>query len=655
MIRHRGYDSCGMATLSASGNLEVTKVCSLNTPANCFERLRESVGTKHLESGLGIAHTRWATMGKPSDANAHPHYDLKKRIALVHNGTATNTRELFNDVHKRLSTVGNHVKVDMNNEFVPKEVVECPQSDSEAIAHLIGYEFDACKDIHEAFRRVISRLKGSWAICMISTMHPESLFIARHGCPLLVAKSPKRNGFYVASETCVFMNDANDFIPLEDGDLFNLTTTVLDDLYKTRKIYTVDKRNISKSPAPYTFWLMKEIAEQPLVSRIIVQHFKFLDKTAPIVAVQEKYQNTNDVTLDQKPESLDYELKLIDLLNWEPLELYIPSLSRDVLDCLVNTRRLNIIACGSSRHTGLYVANCFHKFDMFDIFEVDDASDLTMYRYKLPCTCIFISQSGETLDTLNACEFLKEYCPGVVRMAVTNSLNSSLNRMCDFAMHLKIGVECSVASTKSFMSQLVTCTIICAYVLSKRNTNGQYNDAMNEIKMSLLKLGSSIKSMICNEELYCKIAGQICNKVHVFVLGKGPAYPICIEGALKLKEIAYVYAEGIGAAQMKHGSLATISTSDGTPAICIILSQDYEASVNAAKQLKARGAYIIAITDDPSLIQETADDIIQIPPCGIFTAAVALVPIQIIAYKVALLKNINPDTPRGLAKSVTVI
>ncbi|ORM40522.1 Glutamine--fructose-6-phosphate aminotransferase [isomerizing] [Babesia sp. Xinjiang] len=649
-IKHRGYDSCGIGTLAADGSIEVTKCSSYKAPANCFDRLRERIGNRHLGSKIGIAHTRWATMGPPTDINAHPHCDPKCRLALVHNGTVTNTSTLFREMCETLRENG------LDPEQLYGDDMHCPDSDSSAIAYLIGLNLDLGADTFTAMKNVVSRLEGSWAICLVSAHNPHSLYVARSGCPLLLMKDDVTRSLHVASETVAFMHRADEFVALEDGDVMELNFPVVEKLFSTRNVCRVTKQRIRGTPEPYEYWIQKEVFDQPLVARVALQHLKLVRAIPKLRFIKQELEGVVDVTFDSDDHLVDKELKLISEINPADVRLEIPGHGdASLLKNIEKRRKINIIAAGSSNHAAMYVASIFQRRDIFDLIETDDPTELKLYRYgHQDATFIYVSQSGETLDTVKACNLLAERNPDAIKIAMLNNLNTLLDLSCDLTMLINIGREVSLASTKTFTAQIMLLTALIGYIVQAQDSEGRHEEFLLQLKGSIIKYGSAMSRALQTEEQCIRIAQKLCSVDSMFVIGSGEGYPIALEAALKFKEITYIHAEGMASGVMKHGSLASVDSKQRTPVICIMTPDEPEVTVNASKQLKARGAYLIMISCNPNMA-DGADEFILIPECGMLTAACAIVPVQMMAYRVAMLRGWNPDTPRGLAKTVTVV
>ncbi|GIX65907.1 glucosamine--fructose-6-phosphate aminotransferase [Babesia caballi] len=589
-------------------------------------------------------------MGPPTDTNAHPHCDPKQRVALVHNGTVTNTVELFNETCDRLRAQG------MDPEQLYGEALRCPDSDSGAIAFIIGLHLDLGMDTFAAMKAVVSRLEGSWAICLVSAHNPHSLYVARCGCPLLLTKDDHTHSVYVASETVAFMRHANDFVVLEDGDMMELNFAAVEELFRTRKVCRITKVQIRSTPEPHQFWIEKEVFEQPLVARVALQHFKLLRASHELRTIKQALEGVVDVTFDSDEHLVDHELELVSAMDPRDVRFEIPVHGdASLLKKIENRHRINIVAAGSSRHAAQYVATLFQRQAIFDLIETDDPTELKLYRYEHPdSTFIYVSQSGETLDTVKACNMLAERNPNAIKIAMLNNLNTLLDRSCELTMLINIGREMSLASTKAFTVQIMLLMSLLGYVVQAQDVGSRHEDFLVELKSSIISFGRGLKMVLRSEEQCERIARHLSEVKSMYVIGSGEGHAIAVEGALKLKEVTYMHVEGIAAGAMKHGTLASIDSKLRTPVICVMTPDEPEVTVNAVKQLKARGAYIILLASNAALAENVADEFIQLPSCGMLTAACAIVPIQMIAYKICILKGRNPDTPRGLAKTGAV-
>ncbi|CCF75671.1 glucosamine--fructose-6-phosphate aminotransferase (isomerizing) [Babesia microti strain RI] len=609
-LQHRGYDSCGIATRKDDGSLVITK-CSGNSsvpnkqsnPIECLSRLKDLASNNHLKSRTGIGHTRWATVGGLNDKNAHPHSDYKNRIALAHNGTIYNSHWLFE-----------HLKC---SPLFPK--IKLPESDSEAVAHLIGMEMDSGLELEDAINSTIKKLDGTWAFVIASTALPY-LIVSRKESPLLIGKRNDDNGVIVASEVIAFGSGVDKYVPLSDNTTMKLDDATMDKLFSTGPVYQINNPKFETSPSPYKYWIEKEIYEQPK--------------------------------------------RLQDLFNNQNFNSILQSISNEP-----GIGKFDFIfaGCGSSLHSAHFIAYIMklliHKSakNTFKVYVVD-TSEMTkesaMEFYGSPKFIIYLSQSGETLDTIHSFNLLKTISPKSITISIVNDCNSYLAQITNYPLCLNAGREMSVASTKTFTSQSFAGLKLIQSIVSQLSMPDSQK-ITSALESSLSLLPTSITS-VCNQvEKIQKLAKQItticetCNSL--FILGRGAYFVIAKEGALKLKEVPYLHAEAVQSGLMKHGTLAMINSKDKTPTISLIFEEDYSVPICAAEQLKARGSYVVCVTDKKELVEDFADEFIVIKDIGYATPLSAVVVFQLLAYFCAMERGIDPDYPRGLAKTVTVL
>lgn len=584
ILESRGYDSAGVATMATGGDIHTTKYAS-GTDANAIARLREHAAD-HAGDTVGIGHTRWATHGGKTDENAHPHWDAKKRIALVHNGVIENSHIL---------------KVELE----ATGIIFRSQTDTEVIAQLIGTYLDAGDALDVATKRALGKLEGTWGIVVMSPLMPDTVIAARNGSPLVVGIG--QGTMYVASEPSAFCNHTREFIALQNGEfaLITPTGTTLD----TSRIEVAEEEHIELSPAPFPHWTIKEIMEQP-------------DALARTLNHGARIANEFDVKLG--------------------------GLERNK-ETLLGIRHLVIAACGTSYHAGLYGALGMRALHAFDTVQVVDASELTPHHFpKDGAGLLVISQSGETKDTHRAVVIAQDL--GVPTFSVVNAVGSLIARSTKCGVYLNAGREHAVASTKAFSTQVVALELIAAWFSMHRNTE---RERRRHVLDELRRLPTLVKTALGTRSTCARIAATLVDAEHCFVLGKGPCEAIAREGALKIKEITYLHAEGYPGGALKHGPFALIA--ENTPVIlCIFDDQHGQLMRTAAEEVRARGARTIVITDNPKLAEHVATETILIPKNGVLTGLVANIPMQMIAYELAVLKGINPDRPRNLAKAVTV-
>ena len=583
-LEYRGYDSAGIAII----NNEVIR--SYKKEGNVSE-LTKSLDGK-LNSNIGIAHTRWATHGKPSKENAHPHLS-ENNIAIVHNGIIENY-------------------LDLKNKFF-KDSTFVSETDSEVLAHLINV-FLKENQILDAVHMALAEVKGSYAIAVLDKNNPDKIVVARNGSPLLIGFGNNEN--YIASDAQAVIKHTNKFVYLEDGDLATVTADEV-------KIYDKDKNNIrretkksnlsseSNSKGDFEHFMLKEIFEQP--------------------------------------EAVKSTIKDRIINNTVPKEILGPNAEK----FLDKFKVVQIIACGTSFHAALVAKHWLERLAGIPC-HAEIASEFRYRRHAVQkdTLLICISQSGETADTLSALREIKSEDYYVGTIAVCNVPESSLARECDSTIITHAGPEIGVASTKAFTTQL-TALMLLIIVLGKKFEIT--DDLENSLCTQLKGLPEKIKSTLALDSKIAELAEIFSDKEHALFLGRGSHYPIAREGALKLKEISYIHAESYAAGELKHGPLAIVDENMPVVAVApnnIVL----EKLKSNLEEVKARGGklYIFADkkagfkSDDISQVFEIDAPMNPVSPI-LFT-----VPLQLLAYHCAIIKGTNVDMPRNLAKSVTV-
>jgi len=586
-LEYRGYDSAGITTVNGNG-LDTRK--AVGKIAN----LEAVVATSPPQGHAGIAHTRWATHGRPTVGNAHPHVDCPLRMALVHNGIIENYREL----RKRLTALGHRFR---------------SETDTEVIVHLI--EHHRSNGLFEAVQKATEDLRGAYAIVCIGADDPERLIAVRHGgWPLVIGHADHEA--FVASDIPALLGRTRDMVVLEDGEIAAVTRGAI-------KIRNLLGRDVQRVPmriswdaeaaerGGYPHFMLKEVFEEP-----------------------EAVRNTvND--------HLDVQRRRIEIA-----ELGLPD--RDI----IGLNRLAFIGCGSSLHAALigkYLVEDFAKLPA----DVEIASE---FRYRRPVLdsrilTVPISQSGETADTLAAARFVQERGSRVV--AVCNVVGSSLARQADGVLFTRAGIEIGVASTKTFAAQLAAMFLLALKLGSVR---GMLDDELQYRCMQDLEtVPNLMQDVLAQSANIREIAKQFAKYQDFLYLGRGLDYPLALEGALKLKEISYIHAEGCAAGEMKHGPIALIDRE--MPVVAIApAGPSYEKMVSSIEEVKARDGRVIAIvTEGDATIAGHVEAAITIPPSApwIRPLLVAL-PLQLLAYHIAVERGCDVDRPRNLAKSVTV-
>lgn len=575
--------------------------------------LKRAAPSRHSNDSIGIAHTRWATHGGKTDENAHPHCDSKNRVALVHNGTIENSHELRHELEEKAG------------------IVFRSQTDTEVIAQLIGYYLDnqqlitprqsetnvAVGGLSEsdllmrALEKTLSRLEGTWGLAILYHKVPGQIVAARNGSPLCVGLSKGR--MFLASELSAFARHTSQYISLNDGEVAVLKAGqhTLD----MSRIAVAPEEHIELSPAPHPHWTIKEILEQPeAIARSLNFGARF---------------------------DADGLVKLGGLeANSE---------------MLLKVRHLMIAACGTSLFAGAYGALLFRSLRCFDTVQAIDASEVNADSFPgADGGCLVLSQSGETKDTHRAIVQAANLLLPCI--SVVNAVGSLIARTTGCGVYVNAGREHAVASTKAFTTQVTVLALIAGWYAQKRDVKGTHYQRRHELNEAIHRLPIYTGMTLRSVRDQCKqIAESIKTAEHLFVLGKGYCEPIAREGALKIKEITYAHAEGYGGGALKHGPFALLV--EGTPVILLILNDAHADLMRiAGAEVKARGANVIVITDDRKLGQGVTkpENIVVVPSNGPLTALLAVVPLQLLAYELAIKRGIDPDKPRNLAKAVTV-
>ncbi|MFC1989136.1 glutamine--fructose-6-phosphate transaminase (isomerizing) [Chloroflexota bacterium] len=577
-LEYRGYDSCGIAV--DNGGIEVYK------DAIRVDTLRKA--SPQFDGMVGIGHTRWATHGIPSKANAHPHLDCRGRIAVVHNGVVSNFKalrnQLINEGHKFTS-----------------------ETDTEVIPHLIEKYYDS--NLEKAVETALRDVEGSYAIIVVMEGEPE-LVVARQDSPLIIGTGDREN--FVASDVPALLDYTGRVIYLEDGD----TGVVTNHSVKIRRngieveweehkiLWTVEEAR----KAGYEHFMLKEIHEQPKVIR-----------------------NTLG----------EYTRSAVPLANSE-LASSAKAMLRDI-----GTQPILMLACGTSYHAALVGKHVIEELLRIPV-RVELASEFNYYAHTPPTNiAIAITQSGETADTLKAMKRLKE--EGCRVIAITNVVGSTASRLANQTIYTRAGPEISVAATKSFVAQLMV-----LYWLAMSYSEADAGRLAN-LLMELRQLPSKVQQVLDDEDKIIKYTKYLSKCENAFFIGRGINLPVALEGALKLKEISYIHAEGYAAGEIKHGPFALLG--GNTPVIAIVTRDTtYEVMLTNIKEIKARGSPLMALAvEGDEDIEELADSVITVPRVDtIFSPVINTVALQLLAYYAAKERGCPIDFPRNLAKSVTV-
>ena len=584
-MEYRGYDSAGIALH------QTDKIAHLRTLGK-VKLLEEKMIAEKPKSKLGIAHTRWATHGEPSEENAHPHMS-NERVYIVHNGIIENYLDL--------------------KEFLKKEGYSfSSQTDSELIAHLLEYFLNKGNSMLDSMYLTKEKLVGAYAIAAIDKEDDQNIIIARSKSPLLIGIG--MDEFLAASDPLAIGQLTNEFIFLEDGDVAELsseTYTIFDESKNKvkREISQIDISSQATSKGEYRHFMEKEIYEQP---EAILK------------------------TIDGRVGGDDVLDNIFGLGSSEMFE---------------KVKRVQIVACGTSLHAGRVAANWFSAISELPT-QIDYASE---YRYRNPhvdddSLLVTISQSGETADTLAALRYAKEK-DYLSTLCICNVPTSSLARESEYSIFTNAGPEIGVASTKAFTTQLAALMLLA---LSLAKSRGKNPKLRTRVITALRSLSDTVEETLKLKDTILEIAPEIANKDNALFLGRGIFYPIAKEGALKLKEISYIHAEAYPAGELKHGPLALID--EEMPVIALAPESEIaEKLVSNLEEVKARGGTLYVFSDPSISMDLKSGRLINMPKCDfLLTPIIYTIPLQILSYEVALLRGTDIDQPRNLAKSVTV-
>lgn len=590
-MEYRGYDSAGVALINSSGNLNVYKSKGKVDDLVAFCADKNTTGT------VGIAHTRWATHGEPSSVNAHPHYSQSKNLAIIHNGIIEN----YASLRKKLMEKGITFRSD---------------TDTEVLVQLIEYiQQRKNLDLLTAVQLALHEVIGAYAIALLDKRTPNQIIAARKQSPLVVGIGD--NEFFLGSDASPIVEYTDKVVYLEDGNIAvirkgeDLKVVNIQNRLQNPEIQTVDINLGEIEKGGYPHFMLKEIFEQPECLTNCMRGRVNVD--------------TDNVVLSAV---IDYKKQLL------------------------NANRFIIIACGTSWHAGLIGKQILESLCRIPV-EVEYASE---FRYRNPVitskdVVIAISQSGETADTLAAIKLAKEN--GAFIYGICNAIGSSIPRSTDTGSYIHVGPEIGVASTKAFTGQVTVLSMLALALAKEKGT------ISNEAYLSIVKELHAIPQKM---EEVLKLNDRIADLSRIFTyarnflyLGRGYNYPVALEGALKLKEISYIHAEGYPAAEMKHGPIALI---DSDMPVVVIATHNamYEKVLNNIQEIKARKGKVIAIvTEGDNTISRIADEVIELPDTiECLEPLLSTIPLQLLAYHIAVCKGKNVDQPRNLAKSVTV-
>ena len=597
-LEYRGYDSAGIAVVTKDGMLEIRRA------AGKLRNLEDVIVRNPIEGTYGIGHTRWATHGRPTEENAHPHRDCTRQIVVVHNGIIENYLELKEQLQRE------------GHKFVT-------ETDTEVVAHLVEKHFAGGVPLEEAVRKSLKALRGIYALVFLSANDPMKIVAARLGPPSVVGIG--QGEYFVASDIPALLEHTRDMFFLADGDIAVLTCDGVRVMDHDGKLVDRPTQRVTWDPimvekGGYKHFMQKEIFEQPRAVR---------DTLLGRIS-----QDTGEIFLD------DMQITEAQFRAFE---------------------NVRIVACGTSWHAGLAAKFMIERLARIPV-EVDYGSE---FRYRDPILdsktlTICVSQSGETADTLAAQREAK--LKGSPTLAICNVIGSMITREAAGTIPTHAGPEIGVASTKAFTAQLTALLLLAAYLGQVRGKVA--SDAAVKLMQELTRIPHKMERVLLGDEkgIYEKLSRQMFRYSDFLYLGRGIHYPIALEGALKLKEISYIHAEGYPAGEMKHGPNALI---DEDLPVVVLATRDekdpdsmtrYEKSVSNIQEVKARDGIVISIvTENDHLARTASDHVIELPPAPeLLSPLLEIIPMQLLAYHIAVRRGCDVDQPRNLAKSVTV-
>ena len=590
-LEYRGYDSAGVALLNANDELNVYKA------KGKVSDLEASVAGKNISGHIGIAHTRWATHGEPNQTNAHPHLSNSGNMALIHNGIIENYMSLRKELEKRGFTFQS-------------------ATDTEVLINLIeDVQQSEHVDLFEAVRIALNHVVGAYAIAIVEKGHPDEIIAARKGSPMVIGIG--KNEFFIASDATPIVGRTQKVVYIEDEQVVrvklgeDLYIKTIHDVEAIPYVQKLEMNLDSIEKAGFDHFMMKEIYEQPRIVRDTMRG--------------RLHPETNTVSLGG-------------IVNYEKQLLYADNIV--------------FVACGTSWHASLVGSYLIEYLAKIRV-KVEYASE---FRYRHPVitphdVVIAVSQSGETADTLAAIKLAKE--EGAVVLGICNVIGSSISRATDAGIYTHAGPEIGVASTKAFTSQVTVMAMLALRLAELKGT--LTNERRAELIQELDSIPEKIQWTLDHSSHVKDIAAKYKDVRNMLYMGRLQNYPVALEGALKLKEISYIHAEGYPAAEMKHGPIALIDKD--MPVVFIATNRNtYEKVLSNIQEVKSRDGKIIAIVNEKDVTARAmADHVIEIPDCNsIFSPLLATIPLQIFAYHIAVMRGCNVDQPRNLAKSVTV-
>jgi len=585
-LEYRGYDSAGIAVITDEG-LKVSKA------QGRLAVLEQKLESNPLIGRVGIGHTRWATHGKPSDENAHPHTDERLNISVVHNGIIENYMSI-------------------KEQLLAKGYTFTSETDTEVIAHLLADLYDG--DIVSTVRKAVREMRGAYALAVLCSLEPDKLVAVRLASPLIIGVGEGEN--FIGSDIPAILQYTRNVYILNDGEMAVLTNDgvelmTIEGNHITREMFRVDWDIETAEKAGYDHFMLKEIHEQPRA-----------------------YQDTMASRINEAGDEV-----ILDEVRITAEQL------RDI-------RHIHIVACGTAYHAGLVGKSVIEQLTRIPV-EADVASE---YRYRNPIITdqtlvIVVSQSGETADTLAALREAKRQGARVI--AITNVVGSSVAREADDCIITRAGPEIAVASTKAYTTQLIVFYLLGLHFAKLL---GRIDGAkVAEVTAGLRQLPGKVRTILEQTEAIKKLSENISKHENLFFIGRGLDYAVAQEGSLKLKEITYIHSEAYAAGELKHGTLALIT--QGTPVIAVATQSDVmEKTISNIIEVRARGAHVIGIAvESNEELRKAVDEVFCIPSTlDMLTPALSVVPLQLLAYYTSIARGNDVDKPRNLAKSVTV-
>jgi len=597
-LEYRGYDSAGIALVSESKQLNIYKT------KGKVNNLEEDTQNRDKSGTVGIAHTRWATHGEPSVANAHPHISMSGELTLVHNGIIENYALL-------------------KEQLIQKGYTFKSTTDTEVLVQLIDFYYQKNgKKLTKAVCSALNDVIGAYAIVVLETSNPNHLVAARKSSPLVVGVGKNQTDYYIASDATPIVEYTKKVVYLEDCQIANITPGKeieiinLEEKNMNVDIHEVDLDISKLSKGGFDHFMLKEIYDQPQCLKDCMRGRLFVDEQDP---------SNNRIVLSA-------------LSNFK--------------DRMLQAKHIIIVACGTSWHASLIGKQLIERFCRIRV-EVEYASE---FRYREPVIekddiIIAVSQSGETADTLAAIQLAKEH--GALIFGIVNAVGSSIAREADTGIYIHVGPEIGVASTKAFTGQVTVLTLLALALGHEIGTLSDEKYRQNIAELSLIP--TKIQQVLLQNEKIKRISANFTYARNFLYLGRGFNYPVALEGALKLKEISYIHAEGYPAAEMKHGPIALVDQE--MPIVFIATHHKlYQKIISNMEEVKSRKGRILAIvTEGDEDVKKIADETIEIPQTlNFLVPLLSVIPLQLLSYHVAVAKGLNVDMPRNLAKSVTV-